>query len=187
MRCWSPGPTTSPGSVELPERPLQVFDHLGRGATGWSHLKLTAAPVFALLPSGSAKTLSLIAPPAAPTRQPGTNCPVLYASPLAGRTSGFETICLSRLHPQPTDHSRLRVQFRVLTRSRMEVPTRTARLLERRFCFDRQPCAAATNRLDSNPVFSRPWGSSLPLTVRVVGDFGNDGQPLLSFRIVPEN
>jgi hypothetical protein len=56
--------TDGAAKLALPTPPAACFDHLGRERTpSGVELALTTAPVFALLPAGTAKRLSLTAPP----------------------------------------------------------------------------------------------------------------------------
>jgi hypothetical protein len=55
--------TNHQGMVSLPIRPIAVFDHLGRQGDSEQLLRLSQAPVFAVLPKGTAQRLPLLPPP----------------------------------------------------------------------------------------------------------------------------
>lgn len=62
----------------LPVRPAGVYDYLGREREGQNTLRLTTAPLFALLPTGAESKLTFAArPPKAPERLGGTMSPVV--------------------------------------------------------------------------------------------------------------
>jgi len=71
--------TTNRESVlSLLATPDDVFDHLGRKRSAAKEVKLTAAPLFVILPKGSARTLKLTPSPQPPPRLQGTPSPVVF-------------------------------------------------------------------------------------------------------------
>ena len=72
--AWS---TDAGTSLTLPTEPVRVLDHLGRELAGANQLSLSSAPVFALLPTGSSQKLSLTPPPMPPPLREGKPCRVV--------------------------------------------------------------------------------------------------------------
>jgi hypothetical protein len=74
--------TTEPhGEFQLPVAPAALFDHLGRSVplTGTA-LRLTPAPIYAVLPPGTGQRLTLTPPPTMPQRQEAKPSPVVFQS-----------------------------------------------------------------------------------------------------------
>ena len=73
--AWS---TNGEANCRLPVAPEAAFDHLGRRLVGASaRLRVTGAPVFAILPPGSLRNAGLEAPAVSPKRQSGAPSPVI--------------------------------------------------------------------------------------------------------------
>jgi hypothetical protein len=185
--AWS----KSEAELELPNPPRACFDHLGR-ARGVEDrvLKLSRAPLFAVLPTGT--KLQLIPPPKAPEWLAGKPTPLVLQALLPA-----ESI--------------------VLGKSAYKIPAgQSASVPIYLYNFSSKP---ARGRLSTSvslqPAESAtpdPWGAELPpgvdvapgerkelalrltglstnriecATIRVTGEFGNTGKPVLSFRLVP--
>jgi hypothetical protein len=75
MVAW----TTEPhGDLELPVAPAALFDHLGRSMPpAGTVLRLSLAPIYAVLPPGTAQRLTLAGPPTMPPRQEAKPSPVV--------------------------------------------------------------------------------------------------------------
>jgi len=73
--AWTSDPH---GELQLPVAPAALFDHLGRSVppTGTA-LRLSSAPIHAVLPLGTGQRLTLVAPPAMPQRREAKPSPVV--------------------------------------------------------------------------------------------------------------
>jgi len=171
--------------LALPEAPTGAFDHLGRTIAGaGATLKLSPAPVFAVFPAGTSPKMVLEAPPApAPKLEGGVSPVVLQAiwpkerraldkSAYRLGTEKIETIPvyiynfssnevegkLSTVVPDGW-HIQLPAYVKVGAGERVEL----ALVVN---------CRAAT--------------SAMTQTIRIAGDFGKAGQPVLAIQVLPE-
>ncbi len=64
-------------NLDLPVAATALYDHLGRTRPVGAGVRLSTAPVFAVLPAGSANRLKLQAPPRPPERLPGEPYPIV--------------------------------------------------------------------------------------------------------------
>jgi hypothetical protein len=185
--AWSTGEM----ELDLQRPPNACFDHLGRScATPGRVLKLARAPVFVVLGSGT--HLPLIAPPKAPDRLPGKPSPVVMQASLPqdrihGEKSAYKitagqattvpiclynfgakpargrlSITLSFASANPTRHALWGVEFpreaEVAPGDRQELPLRLS--------------GVSTNGMEG-------------ATIRIRGEFGSRGRPVLSLRLLP--
>ena len=171
--------------LALPEAPTGAFDHLGRTIAGaGATLKLSPAPVFAVFPAGTSPKMVLEAPPAAAPKLEGGVSPVVLQAiwPKERRaldksayrlgTEKIETIPvyiynfsskavegkLSTVVPDGW-HIQLPAYVKVGAGERVEL----ALVVN---------CRAAT--------------SAMTQTIRIAGDFGKAGQPVLAIQVLPE-
>jgi hypothetical protein len=181
----------SEAAFELSQPPKACFDHLGRQRAGTGKvLSLGRAPVYAVLAAGT--QLQSAPAPAAPKKLPGKASPLVLQALLpedrivleksaykipAGPTASLP-IFLYNFSPKPA-HGKLNASVSL------------------------QPNGSAT---------PEPWGAEMPhevdvapgerkelalllagvstngldcATIRVTGEFGSAGKPVLSFRLVP--
>ena len=185
--AWS----TRDADFELQRAPKACFDHLGRArATPDRVLKLGRAPLFVVLGSGT--HLPLIPPPKAPARLPGKPSPVVMQALLpqdrihveksackitAGQATtvpiclynfgaktarGKLSIALSFESAHPTVHEPSGVEFpkeaEIAPGDRKELALRLS--------------GVSTKDLEG-------------ATIRITGEFGSAGQPVLSLRLLP--
>ena len=185
--AWS----SSEAELELPEIPRACFDHLGRarGVEG-RVLKLGRAPLFAVLRAGT--QLQLVPPPEAPKRLAGKASPLVLQALLPA-----ESIVLNKSAYKTPAGPTASVPIYLYNFSR-----RTARgKLNASMLL--QPAESAA---------PEPWGAEMPgevevapgerkelalrltglstngvecATIRITGEFGSAGKPVLSFRMVP--
>jgi hypothetical protein len=179
--AWDP---QGPSCLALPQTPAAILDHLGRARPVSGQLELTAAPQFALLPKGAYRRLSLSLPPAAPAR-------------LTGRPS---VIVLQPMWPaEQTDleRSAYRVRAGVRTTVPVLVYNFGGRSASGRLQVDPPPGWA----VEAAESLVLPSGArqELPIVVkasrrpedsvgviRIAGDFGRAGRPVLSVRLLLE-
>jgi hypothetical protein len=72
--AWSAGAETT---LTLPAVPRAIFDHLGRERDVSLELRLTSAPMFALLPAETSEKFVLTPPPSPPAALPGKPSPIV--------------------------------------------------------------------------------------------------------------
>ena len=171
--------TKDESTLSLPSTPVSVFDHLGRTRPATTQLALTTAPVFAVLPKGSASQFVLQATPPAPE--------LLAETP--------STVVLQALWPEDKVLLK-RSAYRLSSERTESVPLLV-------YNFGNTPAtgslevkapdgwkASQFSKIDVPPQgraellleldgrnAARPRFSD---TVRVTGDFGSAGEPVLS-------
>jgi len=185
--AWSKGEA----ELELPKPPSACFDHLGRacGVEG-RVLKLGRAPLLAVLPTGT--QLQLAPPPQAPERLAGKPAPLVLQALLPA-----ESIVLGKSAYKIPAGQSASVPIYLYNFSPKTVRGRLSTSVSL------QPTESAT---------TEPWGAELQpdaevapgerkelalrltglstnglecATIRVTGEFGSAGKPVLSFRLVP--
>ncbi len=185
--AWS----KSEAELELPKPPRACFDHLGRArATEGRVLKLGGAPLFAVLPAGT--QLQLVPPPKAPERPAGTPSSLVLQvllpeeSIVLGKSaykiptgpSASVPICLYNFSPKP---ARGRLSTSVsLQPTESATPAPWGAELPNDVAVaqgERKELALRLTGLSTNGLESA--------TIRVTGEFGKAGKPVLSFRLVP--
>ena len=179
---------TTRGNAELalPLSPARLSDHLGRSREPASSLQLSPAPLIALFPAGTSKRFALDPSPAAPPRLPGTPCPVVL-QPLWPE----DRIVLSRSAYRVSADKPERVPLFVYNFGDTPVSGRLAAsappgcrvgslpALERLAPQSRTELALTMDCAEAT-------SARLTETVRVTGDFGPAGRPVLAFRIMPD-
>ena len=177
--AWS---TSGQTSLDLPVKSLALLDHLGRARPAGDRLMLSSAPLFAVLPEGSAKQFQLQSPPQAP-------------APLAGQPG---PVVIQALWPESKivlDQS----AYRIASGTNESVPlvvynfsdSRVAGRLEvtapkgwQANHFDRLELAPQSRTELRLELDGRNAVASQPIeTVRIAGDFGLAGRPVLSLRL----
>jgi hypothetical protein len=169
----------------LPVAPEELFDHLGREVSSGAQVRLTTAPLFAVLPEASERRLSLIPPPAAPTRLAGTPSPVV----LQASWPEEETLLAHSAYRIRSDQN---VTLPLFVYNFGEAPA-VGRLsvaapdgwqfgaLER---LELAPQSRAELRLSID--CRKAASPRLTDLLRVTGDFGPAGQAVLAVRLMPE-
>lgn len=176
--------TTGETNLSLPLTPAATFDHLGRAQKAANQVALTEAPLFAVLPEGSAQRFQLQPPPPAPERLPGQPSPVAIqalwpeektvlknsAYRISSEQSEPVTLFVYNFSKSPVT-GRLDVAAPKGWRVGPLQPLTIAPM-------DRAQLRLELDCRDGSPEFVQ--------TVRVAGDFGSAGQPVLSMRLMPE-
>ncbi len=185
--AWS----KSEAEFELPKPPSACFDHLGRacGVEG-RVLKLGRAPLFAVLPTGT--QLQLVPPPQAPERLAGKPAPLVLQALLpeesivlgksaykipAGPTASVP-ICLYNFGPKPA-RGRLSASVSLQPSKSATLDPWGAEMLRE---VDVAPGERKELALRLTGVSTNGLECA---TIRVTGEFGRAGKPVLSFRLVP--
>lgn len=176
--------TTGATNLALPATPSALFDHLGRPRNAADHVTLTEAPLFAVLPEGTAKRLPLQPPPSAPERLPGQPSPVV----LQALWPEAKVVLKNSAYRLSSERSEAVLLFvynfgeaPVTGRLRIDVPKgwKTSQL----DLLTLAPMDRAELRLELD---CRSGPPALVQTVRITGDFGPAGKPVLSLRFMPE-
>jgi hypothetical protein len=172
--AWS---TNGSGRLRLPVVPARSFDYLGRPVAVAGDLPLRTAPIFALLPLGGSRKLALEPSPAPPRKLKRVPSSVVLQAPAADGQSDLS-----------------------LSARRV---TGAAKIPIFAYNFGAEP-VRGTLRLDAppewkldapkilhlNPMERRELfltGSLMgpgPIPLRVTGEFGRAGEPVLSVRVV---
>lgn len=171
-------------SLKLPGSLDAVYDHLGRSRQTSDALALTAAPQYAVLPADTARSLSLIPPPARPARLPGKPSPVVLqtlwpessvlltqsAYHVSSTTPSECTLYVYNFGPSTVDGT-----LRATANDGWKVeglgPVRVESMGRREFKVRFVPGKSVTKTI---------------ATVRITGDFGTAGMPVASIRLAPE-
>ena len=195
---------SGPAELDLPETPAGLFDHLGRQreapgqraellpqkpgvpatTTKPLPLPLTAAPVFAVLTPGAAARMSLEPPPQAPPRTAGDPSPVvLQAVWPRERTDLKASACrVSREKPETIpvfayNFSDKPVEGELAAAGSKDVQVK----------FSGKVSIAPGDRKPLDLVVdARGLAAGQVETVRITGDFGPAGKPVLSLRLMAE-
>jgi hypothetical protein len=185
--AWSASDT----ELELPRPPKACFDHLGRArATPDRVLKLGRAPLFVVLGSGT--RLPLIPPPKAADRRPGKPSPIV----------------LQALLPQDRVHGE-KSAYKIPSGQAAAIPICLYNFGTKSV---RGKLSGSVSLTSAGPAIATPWGVDMPgemelapgdrkelavrLTgvttngiesarLRITGDFGSAGRPVLSVRLLP--
>jgi len=174
----------SEASVNLPVAPEKAFDHLGRPRELGKNLKLTTAPVFAILSSGSAKKIPLVPPPAPAARLKGAVSPVVLQA-LGPEKNIVLTNSAYRVSSEQGasiavfayNFSRRTVRGKLLVKA----PDGWAVQLPDKVQLEPE------ERQELSLELRCPKSSAHPVeTIRIQGDFGSAGKPDVSFRMTPQ-
>jgi len=166
----------------LPVTRQAVYDHLGRPREASRELKLGSAPAFVLLPVGAGKKLALVAPPQAPPRLAGTPSPVV----------------LQALWPEDQvdlDKSAYRISMEKVETIPLWIYNFRPRKVSGKLLVTAAPgwTVSLPGTVELLPderkeltltVDGREAKSKLVEKVRITGDFGRAGKPVLSLRVV---
>lgn len=169
--------------LRLPDQPLGVFDHLGRVGTVDRTLKLSSAPVFAVLKRGQAGKLDLDGPPGASREERGKPSPVVLQA------------------LWPSDKTDLKESaYRISAEKQEVVPVYfynfSSRTVRGTLRVDAPNgwTASLPGEVELGPherkdlklvIEARAVGPAQVEKVRVTGDFKSAGQTVLSLRLAP--
>lgn len=183
--AWS---TKGESVLELPVAPSALFDHLGRVKSiaqdkSKSPLKITTAPVLAVFDKNALSSLKLQTapkPPALKTERPSPI--VLQVLPSQNKTSLSLSACqISSDKPDSLSIFAYNFGDRKFS-GRFSVMAPTNWTIQ----FPRIIELAAGERKELTlTVDSHAGSNALVETIRIQGEFGDAGQPVLSVRIVP--
>ncbi|MCX6907017.1 MAG: hypothetical protein NTY01_03125 [Verrucomicrobia bacterium] len=178
---------TTSGQTELtlPVVPGAVIDHLGRSRAATSRLPLSSAPLFAALPEGSAKQLLLQSPPVARAALAGKPSPVVIQA-LWPEEKVFLRKSAYRLAPDKDAVVPLFVYnfSEAPISGALRVSAPEGWKANSFGNLEIAPQSRAELRLELTCRAARVLPPNA--TVRVTGDFGPAGQPVLSMRVMTD-
>ena len=176
--------TTNHESVlALRSTPLELFDHLGRKRSPSNKLNLSAAPLFAVLPDNAAGELGLIPPPPSPRRLEGSPSPIVFQALWPD-----DKIDLNRSAYRVPEQS---VEMQVFAYNFGSHTVRGQLAIEASNGWE----ATLPREIELDPMQRKELTLSLtaPLAtpdkighIRLRGDFGAAGKPVLSLRVVSD-
>ena len=175
--------TTEPhGEIQLPVVPTVPFDHMGRrmpiqGTT----LPLSAAPIYAVLPTGTGRQLPLTAPPAMPKSQEAKPSPVVLQAVWPRDRVVLDKSAYRVAAGQDTAVSLFAYNFSdTPVTGKLTVTAPTGWDVE----ASSQLELAAGQRKPLSMTIHRPVaGGKGPERIQISGDFGPAGEAVLSMRV----
>jgi hypothetical protein len=172
-------------NLALPAPPIALFDHLGREVAASSQLRLSPAPVLAVLPEGSAGRLSLQPPPATPPLLAGTPSPIVLQASWPQDKTSLSQSAYRISSERPEVLSVLVYNFgEAPAHGTLNVTAPAGWLTIRLDPLELAPQSRTELHLELD---CRKASSSAPTeAIRVTGNFGPAGRPVLSVRLMPE-
>lgn len=179
--AWTTAGETKLG---LASAPLAIFDHLGRSRPAVRMVTITSAPMFILLPEGSAQQFALGHPPAAPPLQTGKASAIVLQALWPEEKVVLKQSAYRIFADKVTTIPLFVYNFGTMPaqgRLRIEAPSGwQARIPE-------PPELAPQSRTELQlELDSRSAPVRFVETIRVVGDFGSAGRTVLSQRLMPD-
>ena len=178
---------TKAGEADLavPAAPESALDHLGRPIAGaGATLKLSGAPVFAVFPAGTAAKIVLEAPPAPAPKLPGEPSPVVLQAAWPKERRALDksayrlgTAKVETISVYVYNFSEQTVEGKLSTAIpegwHIQLPARVK--------------VGPGERVELALVVNcRAAASPQTQTIRIAGDFGKAGKPVLAIQILPE-
>jgi len=177
---------TTKGEAMLPlnEPASAVFDHLGRAQTSGDSLSLASAPIFAVLPDDALRERQLNPPPASPELAPGAPSPVVIQAIWPEKS-----IVLSRSAYRLSSEGSQQIPLFVYNFS--EAPVAGQLHVSVPAGWQADPLAKLEIAPHSRAELSlgldcRKGEPRAVETVVIEGNFGPDGEPVLSMQVMPE-
>jgi hypothetical protein len=182
MVAWA----TEPVALELPAAPQRLFDHIGRELPKLEKtLALTPAPVFVILAPETIKFLPLDPPPAPAEKSAGEPSPVVLQAvwPQASTVAKESAYAASPEKPQPA-------LVMVYNFSPQPVKGTLAVTAPKGWdvTLSAEPIELPPGERKELAMTVKPATDAKPSveTLVVKGDFGPSGEPILSFRVIPQ-
>jgi hypothetical protein len=171
--------------ITLPEAPPAAFDHLGRAIAGAAAaLKLSPAPVFAVLPAGTAAKMVLEAPPAAAAKLEGEPSPVVLQATWPKERRALDKSAY-RLGTEKVET----IPVHVYNFAPEAVEGNLSTVIPEGWHIQlpAHVKVGAGQRVELALVVNcRAAASPMTQTIRIAGDFGKAGKPVLAIQILPE-
>jgi hypothetical protein len=179
--AWTTG---NNDTLNLPRAPRGFFDHLGRARPLERQLRLTGAPLFAVLPRGSARQFSLTPPPTSPPLRRGKPSPVVLQARWPEGQIDLKSSAYRFATGAPVQVSVFAYNFgRRPVRGRLNVTAPDGWQVTLPETLELAPQERQELTLLAEPPAAL---ASTPAQIHVQGDFGRAGQPVLSFRLKEE-
>lgn len=174
--------TNGAARLSLPVAPSAGFDHLGRVKESKSELELSSAPQFVILPKGSARKLALTPPPNAPAKLKGTPSPIVLQALWAEDKTDLK-LSAYRMPAGTAKMSVFAYNFSSRTaRGKLQLKAPPGWKLDAPETLELAPMERRELFLTSEAPLSATTTASL----RVSGDFGRAGKPVLCVRVATE-
>lgn len=176
--------TSGEATMPLPVVPQAVLDHLGRKREGSVSLSLTSAPLFALLPEGTARKMLLNTPPKPAPWLEGEASPVvlqaLWPEEKVSLSKSAYRISSEKAETIPVYLYNFHAEA---ARGRLRVTGPQGW----KITFPDQVELAPQERKELGlTVNCRGTTAQLVEKLRIEGDFGSAGRAVLSMRVMPE-
>ncbi|MCX5673606.1 MAG: hypothetical protein NTX87_01235 [Planctomycetota bacterium] len=180
--AWTTG---GAADLALPAAPEAVLDHLGRPVPSPAGpVKLSAGPVFALLAKGTAARMPLDPPPAAPPRAAGDPSPVVLQAVWPRERVDLKASAYRVSGEKPETVPVFAYNFSDKP-VKGELAATGAKDVQVRFGGKVSIAPGDRKPLDL-VVDARGLAAGQVETVRITGDFGPAGKPVLSLRLMAE-
>ncbi len=171
-------------SLSLPAMPVAAYDHLGRPIQSSAEVRLTTAPRYLHLPDAALEGMPIEAPPQAAKRLQGKPSPIVLQAIMPEET----TVLHLSAHKITAD-AEVRVPIFVYNFGtsaargtlRVEGPAGWRLSIQDSVTIEPGGRAELTLTIDTAGRAER-----LTDTIRIRGDFGRMGKPILSFRVAPQ-
>ncbi len=174
--------TNGAACLSLPAVPSTGFDHLGRARELKSELQLSTAPQFLILPKGSARKLALALPPTAPAKLKGAPSPIVLQALWAEDKTDLK-LSAYRMPAGPAKISLFAYNFgKRNARGKLRVTAPPGWKLDGPETLELTPM----ERRELSLTSETPISATTPVQLRVSGDFGRAGKPVLSVRLLPD-
>lgn len=177
--------TKGEAPLSLPTATSSRFDHLGRSRPNSALLTLTTAPQICIVPEGQARRLNIQPPPATPDRLAGQPSPVVLQATwpedkVLLKKSAYR---LSSERAESVPVFAYNFSDAPVTGSlRVETPLGWKSSPLAKLEIAPQGCAEVSLELDCRSAARARFTD----IVRITGDFGPAGKPVLSLRFAPE-
>ena len=172
--------TNGAASLGLSVPPTTGFDHLGRVREMKNELQLSIAPQFALFPKGSAQKLILTPPPPAPARLTGEPSPMVLQALWAEDKTDLK-LSAYRMSAGPQKISVFAYNFsKRNARGKLQLTAPPGWKLDAPENVELAPMERREFHLTSDA----PPSVTTPLELKVSGDFGSAGKPVLSIQVL---
>ena len=170
--------------LPLPGAPHAAYDHLGRQMEPVAEVRLRTAPIFLLLPNPMVKALTLEPPPKSPRRLPGSPSPIVLQVVMPQDTT-VEHLSAHKI----TADAEVKVPVFIYNfgsqvahgKLKVEGPAGWKLSMPGSVSIEPEGRAELTLSMDT-----AGRAEHLTDTIRVRGDFGGMGRPVLSFRVAPQ-
>jgi hypothetical protein len=172
--------------LSLPKPPQAVFDYLGRSLPAGKRgkLNLTSSPIFAVFPERVGRSLNLTSPPTAPSKPGGKPSTIVLQAIWPEQRVALDKSAYRIRADQPESIPVFAYNFGSReVQGRLEV---TGPSNWRAFCPQLVVLPPGGRQEMKLVVEAMGSADQAVRTVRIAGEFGKTGRPVLSLRLIPE-